>query len=704
MSTIVSKNVQIGADGTASNNFTAYQPATPDGTLRIGNGNSGSVTDAITLTSAGLVGIGTSSPASYVGKVVVNGHQSIIGGNALFLWDSGNANAPSIYAPSDSIAFRNNAGTEGMRLTSTGLGIGTSSPATALDVNGTITAVGAITNNSGITFQSSSVTKAALNVAASTNQGVIGTVAGDTYQWTTGGKILWSTNSGSTANLVLDSSGNLGLGVTPSAWGSGRTALQIGGSGYVIGVGQIDVGVNYYYNGAYRYVGTGYASSYQSYNGLHAWYNAPSGTAGNAISFTQAMTLDASGNLLVGTTSSIDGARITSVAAGSVSLGLNGSGGAGMIVRHPAANQIDFTTVATSSFFTFSSNTTERVRIDSSGNVGIGVSSPSAKLHVAGSGNLAINSRGNLLVSDGGTATQTAGEGGQISFGAWLNGDLSEPYPMGVIRGVSESSTTNDNRGALVFGTAATSATVSERMRIDSAGNVGVGITNPGSYAKLAVNGSVGIAGGNPAYFYNSANSNYASIASVDTNGLAFATGATERVRIASNGDLYIARTSTFSYANGKVCIQADGVGNPGLVVGVGVTTSYNNIILGNGNGNVGSIVTNGSSTSFNTSSDYRLKEDWVAVANASTRVNALKPVNFAWKVDGSRVDGFLAHELSEVVPEAVTGTKDAVDAEGKPIYQGIDQSKLVPLLTAALQEALAKIESLEARLDAANI
>jgi hypothetical protein len=82
----------------------------------------------------------------------------------------------------------------------------------------------------------------------------------------------------------------------------------------------------------------------------------------------------------------------------------------------------------------------------------------------------------------------------------------------------------------------------------------------------------------------------------------------------------------------------------------------------------VGSITTTASATSYNTSSDYRLKEDWVAVADASTRVNALKPVNFAWKVDGSRVDGFLAHELAEVVPEAVTGEKDELivkDAEG---------------------------------------
>ena len=115
----------------------------------------------------------------------------------------------------------------------------------------------------------------------------------------------------------------------------------------------------------------------------------------------------------------------------------------------------------------------------------------------------------------------------------------------------------------------------------------------------------------------------------------------------------------------------------------------------------IGYIAGNATTTTYATSSDYRLKEDWVAVANASTRVNALKPVNFAWISSGERVDGFLAHELQEVVPEAVTGTKDAVDAEGKPEYQGIDQSKLVPLLTAALQEALAKIESLTARVSA---
>jgi hypothetical protein len=115
----------------------------------------------------------------------------------------------------------------------------------------------------------------------------------------------------------------------------------------------------------------------------------------------------------------------------------------------------------------------------------------------------------------------------------------------------------------------------------------------------------------------------------------------------------------------------------------------------------VGSISVTSSATAYNTSSDYRLKEDVQPMVGATDRVLALNPVNFAWKADGSRVDGFIAHEAQAVVPEAVTGEKDAVDAEGNPEYQGIDQSKLVPLLTAALQEALQKIETLEARVAA---
>lgn len=112
----------------------------------------------------------------------------------------------------------------------------------------------------------------------------------------------------------------------------------------------------------------------------------------------------------------------------------------------------------------------------------------------------------------------------------------------------------------------------------------------------------------------------------------------------------------------------------------------------------IGNIVRSGTTgVSYNTSSDYRLKENVTVIDNASERVKQLNPCRFNFIGEQRTVDGFLAHEAQAVVPESVTGDKDAVDAEGNPVYQGIDQSKLVPLLTAALQEALARIEALEA-------
>jgi hypothetical protein len=119
----------------------------------------------------------------------------------------------------------------------------------------------------------------------------------------------------------------------------------------------------------------------------------------------------------------------------------------------------------------------------------------------------------------------------------------------------------------------------------------------------------------------------------------------------------------------------------------------------------IGSIAHNGTATSYNTSSDYRLKENVVPLTGAIDRVNDLQVHRFNFIADPDTVvDGFIAHEAQTVVPECVTGAKDEVDEDGNPVYQGIDQSKLVPLLTAALQEALQKIEDLEGRLTAAGI
>jgi hypothetical protein len=181
--------------------------------------------------------------------------------------------------------------------------------------------------------------------------------------------------------------------------------------------------------------------------------------------------------------------------------------------------------------------------------------------------------------------------------------------------------------------------------------------------------------------------------------------GAPERMRIDSSGNVNVGRT---------VATTSNTVGCSLLPDGSIIIERDNNQLMSlnrlNGNGtlilfargagnNVGSIVGNTSSVSYNTSSDYRLKENVVEVTDGINRVKLLKPSRFNFIADPDKtVDGFLAHEVSDVVPEAIHGTKDQVDKEGDPIYQGIDQSKLVPLLTAALQEAITKIESLEAR------
>jgi hypothetical protein len=154
-------------------------------------------------------------------------------------------------------------------------------------------------------------------------------------------------------------------------------------------------------------------------------------------------------------------------------------------------------------------------------------------------------------------------------------------------------------------------------------------------------------------------------------------------------------------------------------------TGSQTNVQFYNSNGNVGTIVTSGSATAYNTSSDYRLKENVVPMTGSIDRLKELKPNRFNFIADATTtVDGFLAHEVSDIVPEAISGEKDAMqteeyevepavlDDDGEVVTeavmgerevidaQGIDQSKLVPLLTGALQEAVAKIEELTTRIE----
>jgi hypothetical protein len=174
----------------------------------------------------------------------------------------------------------------------------------------------------------------------------------------------------------------------------------------------------------------------------------------------------------------------------------------------------------------------------------------------------------------------------------------------------------------------------------------------------------------------------------------------TQRILVTKDGDVLIHAGSNFGDTG--VSISPGGSGYYSKTVG---TDATNRLRFQNANGIVGSISTSGSATTYATSSDYRLKENVTAVTDGITRLQQLKPRRFNFIADPDTVvDGFLAHEAQAVVPECVTGTKDEVDNEDNPVYQGIDQSKLVPLLTAALQEAIAKIETLEGMVAVNNI
>jgi len=205
---------------------------------------------------------------------------------------------------------------------------------------------------------------------------------------------------------------------------------------------------------------------------------------------------------------------------------------------------------------------------------------------------------------------------------------------------------------------------------------------------------------------------------------IAFSEGGVESMRINSSGFLGINNTSPTQRLSvsgninvtsgnqliaGSTAVYADGsIGLPslqwnafsGAAVGAvsiaDTTATASSIYFRNPNGFVGNINTNGSSTNYVTTSDYRLKENVLPMQNALATVAALKPCTYTWKVDGKSAQGFIAHELQAVVPDCVTGEKDAVSADGSPMYQGVDTSFLVATLVAAIQELKAEVDALK--------
>jgi hypothetical protein len=186
--------------------------------------------------------------------------------------------------------------TEQMRLTSTGLGIGTSSPGNKLHVQGSGDVARFTNGTNSAYFALDSAGFTLFTGAGQTGNGLYAKASDNSVQ-------LWTNSS---VKATLDSSGNVGIGATPSAWGSGTTALEVGAVYSKLSSSGTYGGAltnNAYYNSGWKYEGANFATLYLTAGGVHSWHTAASGTAGDPISFTQAMTLDASGSLLVGSTS-----------------------------------------------------------------------------------------------------------------------------------------------------------------------------------------------------------------------------------------------------------------------------------------------------------------------------------------------------------------------------------------------------------------
>jgi hypothetical protein len=622
--------------------------------------------------------------------------------------------------------LRNSAGTESMILANAdgnvqlyydnALKLATT--ATGIDVTGTVTADGlSLDNAQYINFKNSSnvsTRSLGINVANTFYIGGIDADIGDILfvdggatraSFANGGDISFYEDTGTTAKLFWDASEErLGIGTT-----SPSVDLDVEGTA------QVNLlEVTHDADRAVNFVKTG-ANTFSIEHDVNQFYFWNQTTSESPLLFqNDGDVIMNGGNVGIGTSSPASALDIIGANQDAIKIRSNvAPENYYQIGRNQSTGLLEFKgSETTYNGYLFKGPSSDLMTINSSGNVGIGTSSPSRKVSLADS----VNGY-NLELQQ--TSAYNSGNQSGIVFSAPYNigGSVTD---LASIRGGKENATDEDFGGKLAFYTRANGGSDTERMRIDSSGNVGIGVV-PSSWASNtfdALQLGVGIGVGNLTarvdginavgfglnWYYGGGATNTYVASSFATNyvqeagthkWLHAASGTagaaltfTESMRIDSSGNLLVGRSS----------VGAAATDNGHVFYGTGQHYIFSNatecvrFYETSGSGQqVGSISITSSATAFNTSSDQRLKENITDASSASDDIDAIQVRQFDWKVDGSHQRyGMVAQELLEVAPEAVTGEPDGEE------MMGVDYSKLVPMLIKEVQSLRARVAQLE--------
>lgn len=525
---------------------------------------------------------------------------------------------------------------------------------------------------------------------------------------------IGATTPSTVAATTLTTTGNVGINVTSSAWDSTYRAIEIGRVGNTVagfnGGTEVNIAANAYYNAGWKYAVSTLATRYMTDNtGKHYWYTAPTGTAGNAITFTQAMLLDSTGAAITGTLSTTDTISTTKAvaSAGNIVSIKNSTDTGGDNTRYAGVNFLVGSDDGTSSIRSYRTNSatnyetalafltnpsgatqtpTEKMRITSTGNVGINetsptqgklvISNPSGSTDSGVTGNSlylkAETVNANLIRLSGAIATD-------LIIGRFGNADA---FSIGTTGGATFATF---NSTGLGIGT----ASPSRKLEL-SGGSADIRITNTtGIDHDITGSQSVGIFD-----------------IDVDANNEASAPAfrvlisGSEKMRVIDGGDVLVSTTST-SLTSGGINLRSNAIASSVLIghqSGVANGNSYAEFSYAGSL--IGSITqSTTSAVLFNTTSDYRRKSNVKDLTGSGTFIDALKPRTFDWDT-GDKGVGFIAHEFSQVSPSSVNGEKDAVDADGKPKYQGMQASsaEVIANLVAELQSLRKRLAALESK------